>query len=81
MPYSALDFPDGQTSGIERDNFVVKARPTGLVFANDLRLELTMTITWNLNRQFAKIAFQRFTAFAVAGIAGGITHSLMLGAA
>jgi uncharacterized membrane protein YjgN (DUF898 family) len=51
------------------------------MFADNLRLEAAMTITRNLNRQFAKVAFEVFSAFAVAGIAGGISDGFMLGMA
>ncbi|KXB32585.1 hypothetical protein AT959_02580 [Dechloromonas denitrificans] len=66
------------SSGVERQNLVVKAAPAGLVLRNQLRLERAVAITGNLNGQFAELTLQGLPALAVAGVAGRILHRLIL---
>jgi hypothetical protein len=40
----ALDISNAYAAGLERQNLVVKARPAGLVFREQLRLEGSMTV-------------------------------------
>jgi len=46
-----LDFPNGHSTGVERQYLVVKTGPARLVFGNQLRFESAVAITWNFNRQ------------------------------
>ena len=73
-----LDFTDGHSSGVERQNLVVKAAPAGLVLRDQLWLEGAMAVTRNFDGQFAELALQGLLALAVAGIAGRILHRLIL---
>jgi len=73
----ALDLAHRHATGIQRENLLVEARPAGLVFGDDLRLEGAVAIAWNFNRQLAKVALQRLFALAVAGVAGRIGDGLM----
>ncbi len=63
----ALNFPDRQATCIERNDLVVEARPTGLVFANDLWLKVAKAIPRDINGQCAKVAFQGFPALVPFG--------------
>jgi hypothetical protein len=58
----ALDFPNRHAPGVERQDFVVKARPAGLVLRNQLRLEGAVAVAGYLYRQFAKVALPRASA-------------------
>ena len=63
-----LDLPDAQATDVERDDLVVEAAPAGLVLGNDLRFERALAVTRDVDWQRAKIAFERFSAMAVAGL-------------
>ena len=45
---------------------------------DQLRLEASLPVAGNLDRQLAKITLQRLLALAVAGVAGGVGHRLVL---
>lgn len=62
------DLPDRQATGIQGNNLVVEASPAGLMLADDLRRECALAVTGYIERQCAKIAFQRLGAMTVAGI-------------
>jgi hypothetical protein len=64
--------------GVKRQNLVVKARPAGLVFGNQLRLEGAVAVTGNFYRQFAELPFERLPALPVARIAGRVLYRLIL---
>jgi len=76
-----LDFTHGHAAGVERQNLVVKARPTGLVLRDDLRLKAAVAVTGNFYRQLAKVALEGFAALAVAGVARRVGNALILGVA
>ena len=64
-----------QAAGVQRDDFVVEARPTGLVLGDELGLEAAMAVAGHLDGQFAEIALEGLLALAVAGVAAGVGHS------
>ena len=70
-------FAHRQAAGVQRDDFVVEARPTGLVLGDELGLEAAMAVAGHLDGQFAEIALEGLLALAVAGVAAGVGHSLL----
>jgi hypothetical protein len=74
----ALDLSHAQPAGIQRNDLVVEAGPAGLVLGHQLRLERTLAITRNLQRQLAEIPLERLAAVAIAGIAAGVGDRLAL---
>jgi len=77
----SLYLPDGHPSGIERKNLVIKAGPAGLVLGDELGFESGVAIARHFNRQFAEFALEYRPAFAIAGVAGGISNRLASGVA
>ena len=65
------------TSGIQRDDFVVKACPAGLVLGDELGLKAAVAVTGHRDRQFAEIALERLLALAVTGVASYIGDGLV----
>ena len=53
----ALNLPDRQAARVQRDDLVVEAGPTGLMFVDDLRRKRALPITRDIQRQRAEIAF------------------------
>ena len=68
-------FAHRQAAGVQRDDFVVEARPTGLVLGDELGLEAAMAVAGHLDGQFAEIALEGLLALAVSGVAAGVGHS------
>lgn len=73
-----LDFPHRHPACVQRQYLVVKARPAGLVFGHKLRLKAGEPVARNLDRQFAKFAFEGFFAAAIARIARRIGDGFVL---
>ena len=73
----ALNFTYRHAACVERENFVVKASPAGLVFADELWLEGTGTVPGNFNGQFAEVALEGFLTATIAGVAGVIGDQLV----
>ena len=65
-----LDLPEGHASGVHRDDLVVEAVEARLPFLDELRLELGVTVAWDINVELAALAFDRLRGLAVAGVAG-----------
>jgi hypothetical protein len=75
----ALDLAHRHAPGVQGQDLVVIARPARLVLGHDLRLKAGMSVTGDINGQLAKVAFEGLFAFAVTGIASGISHAGILG--
>ncbi|MNE31938.1 hypothetical protein D3C80_1255290 [compost metagenome] len=67
-----LDFSDTQTARVERNDLVIEACPAGLMLGDQLRLEGGLTVARDVERQFAEVALQGFTAVTVARIGGSV---------
>src|SRR5215475_5986271 len=65
-----LDLARGHPTRVERDDLVVEAVETGLPLLDELRIELPVTVTRDLDRDLALLAFERLARLAIAGIAG-----------
>ena len=77
-----IDIPrDRHATGIQRQDLVIEARPPCLVLGHDLRLKAGVAVTWDIDGQLAKVAFEGLFAFAVAGVASGIGHVGIFGVA
>src|SRR6185369_1698199 len=74
----ALNLPYGHAAGVERNNLVVKARPAGLVFADELGLEDALAVARDVQRQLAKLPLECLRAMPVAGVASDIGHRIAL---
>src|SRR5258706_3924795 len=72
----ALDLPNAQAAGIQRDDLVVKARPAGLMFGNELWFERALPVARNVERQLAEIPLQGLGAVAVTRVASGVGDGL-----
>lgn len=64
-----LNLAGGQTTGIERENQVVKALKAGLAFGDDPRLEGRLAVAGHLDRESTEVAFESLPGLAVAGVA------------
>lgn len=75
----ALNLPHAQSARVERDDFVVKANPTGLVLDDDLRFKRSLAVAGHVQRQRAKVALEGLGAMAVTDIAGAVGQLSTLG--
>ena len=73
----SLDLTHRHATGLQGQDLVIEPSPTGLVLGHDLRLKAAVSIMWDVDGQFAKLTFERFLAFAVAGVALGIGDRLV----
>src|SRR5215468_9907706 len=65
-----LDLAAGHPTRVERDDLVVEAVEPSLSFLDELRIELPVAVTRDLDRDLALLAFESLARLAVAGIAG-----------
>src|SRR5262245_62018855 len=65
-----LDLSGGHSTRVERDDLVVEAVKPSLPLLDELRIELPVAVTRDLDRDLALLAFERLARLAIAGIAG-----------
>ena len=65
-----MDIPCTHSPGIQRNHLFLYARNISLVFWNQLRFKLSVTITGDLDLEFTILAFKCF---------GGMSISLVVG--
>ena len=75
----ALDLAHGHSTGVERQDLLVKACPSGLVLGDELGHKAAVAVSRYFYGQFAKVALEGFFALAVAGVTGRLGHSVVLG--
>jgi hypothetical protein len=66
----SLNITGRHASCVEGQNFVLKARQTGLLFLNQLGLKASFSVTRNGNFYLSLLALQLFSAGAIATISG-----------
>jgi hypothetical protein len=65
-----LDLAGGHPTRVERDDLVVEVVEPSLPLLDELRIELLVAVTRDLDRDLALLAFERSARLAVAGVAG-----------
>ena len=75
----ALDFAHRHATRVERQDFLVKACPAGLVLGDDLGLKAAVTVARDFYGQFAKVAFKGFLALSIAGVASWVGNGVVFG--
>jgi hypothetical protein len=65
-------------SRTQRQNPLVKACPSGLVLGHDLRLKAGVAVTRDVDRQSAKIAFERFVLLPLQTFPAGLATASRL---
>src|SRR5215468_2180657 len=73
-----LDLAAGHPTRVERDDLVVEAVEPSLSFLDELRIELPVAVTRDLDRDLALLAFERLARLAIAGIAGVLSFRRVL---
>jgi hypothetical protein len=74
----ALQFTPRHPSRVKRQIPLVKACLSGLVLGNELRLKAAVAVTRDVNRQFAKIAFERFLLLPLQVLPAGLATASCL---
>ena len=77
----SLYLAHGHATGIQRQDLVVEAVPTGLVLGNELWFEAAVPVARYLDGQFAKVALECLRALAVAGVANRVGDGIIFGMA
>ncbi len=57
---------------------LVEAVETGLPLLDELRLELAVTVAWDINVELAALAFDRFRGLPVAGVSAVLAGGVVL---
>jgi hypothetical protein len=66
----SLDLAGSHATRAERGDLIVEAVEPSLSLLDELRIELPVAVTRDLDRDLSLLAFERLARFAVAGIAG-----------
>ena len=53
-----MDIPGGHLSSIQRDHLLFNTRNIPLGLGNEFRFKLTVSISWDVNLEFTKLAFK-----------------------